>query len=182
MEQIIPFELQRFFVGDAPMLYFFEILARILIIYVYTLLLMRLTGKRGHSQLTLLELLMIIALGSAVGDVMFYPEVPILHALLVVTVIVGLEWLIAHLKRSKKWIEYFVNDRVEVIVKDGVLLKDRLRKENLSEQELYSMLREKEIEHLGQVRLACLELSGEISVFKYKEGEEKEGVSILPKI
>ncbi len=181
MENIIPFEIDRLVLGGHPALFLVEIFARIIIIYIYTLFLMRITGKRGHGQLTLLELLMIISLGSAVGDVMFYPDVPITFALVVVTVVVGLEWVSARVKLSTPWLEWLINDKPEILIKDGKILRDVLRRENLSEQELFSMLREKGVEHAGQVRRCYLELSGHISVFKYENKEVRPGESVLYK-
>jgi uncharacterized membrane protein YcaP (DUF421 family) len=44
--------------------------------------LVRWVGGRGVAQLSLIEFLLVIAPGSAVGDALFYPEVPLLHAML----------------------------------------------------------------------------------------------------
>lgn len=51
-------------------------------------LLLRWLGSRTIGQLSTIEFLLVIALGSAVGDAMFYPDVPLIHALLVVMVVV----------------------------------------------------------------------------------------------
>ena len=42
---------------------------------------LRWIGSRTIAQLSTVEFLLVIALGSAVGDSMFYAEVPLLHAL-----------------------------------------------------------------------------------------------------
>jgi uncharacterized membrane protein YcaP (DUF421 family) len=54
--------------------------------YLYALLLVRLLGKRGMGQLAPFDFVIIIALGSAVGYPMFYPDVPVLHAMAAITV------------------------------------------------------------------------------------------------
>ena len=46
------------------------------VIYAYSLLLIRWVGGRGIAQMSTVEFLLVIALGSAVGDAIFYPEVP----------------------------------------------------------------------------------------------------------
>ncbi len=83
----IPFDLARMFLGDAPPLFFLEILVRTLLIYGYTIVLIRWIGGRGVAQLSMVELLLVITLGSAVGDVTFYPDVPLLHAMAVITIV-----------------------------------------------------------------------------------------------
>ena len=85
------FDLQRILFGDAPLLFALEIALRTAIMLVYSMFLLRLLGRRGLAQLSLFEFVLIIALGSAVGDPMFYPNVPVLHGLIVITVVVLIE-------------------------------------------------------------------------------------------
>jgi uncharacterized membrane protein YcaP (DUF421 family) len=74
--------------GDEPPLFLLEIVFRTMVIYGYTMALMRWLGSRTIGQLSSIEFLLVIALGSAVGDAMFYPDVPLLHAIAVITVVV----------------------------------------------------------------------------------------------
>ena len=46
-------------------------------------------GKRGMGELSPFELVIIVALGSAVGDPMFYADVPLVHGIIVITVVVA---------------------------------------------------------------------------------------------
>ena len=87
-ETVVPFDLVRMFFGTDPALFYLEIVFRTCLIYLYALLLIRWVGGRGIAQMSTVEFLLVIALGSAVGDAMFYPEVPILHAMLVITAVV----------------------------------------------------------------------------------------------
>ena len=106
---IVPFDLQRMFVGDHPLLFHLEIVVRTLIVYGYSLVLLRWLGSRTIGQLSTIEFLLVIALGSAVGDPMFYPDVPLVHALVVVTVVVlanrGLDILVARSKIAERVID-----------------------------------------------------------------------------
>ncbi|MBN9165362.1 MAG: hypothetical protein BGO98_30195 [Myxococcales bacterium 68-20] len=63
--------------GDEPPLFLVEVALRTTIIFVYTLPLLRLLGKRGVAQLSLFQVTIIIGLGSAVGDPMFQADVPL---------------------------------------------------------------------------------------------------------
>src|SRR5215207_7709864 len=93
-----PFDFHRIFLGDAPALFLLEIVFRTLIMYTYTVILLRILGKRGMGQLSMLELAIIIAFGSAVGDPMVGAEMPILHGMTAITAVtifqIGLERLI----------------------------------------------------------------------------------------
>jgi len=55
--------------------------------YVFTLLLVRVIGKRGLTQPSPFEYMIIIVLGSAAGDPTFYPDVPLTYAMVVVVIL-----------------------------------------------------------------------------------------------
>ena len=96
-QPVIPFDLARMFLGEHPPLFYAEILVRTLLVYVYALLMIRWIGGRSVAQLSMVDLLLVIALGSAVGDATFYDDVPMLQAMLVITVIVCLNKFIDNL-------------------------------------------------------------------------------------
>ncbi len=99
----------RILFGSESPLFLFEIILRTAIVYIYALVLLRWLGSRTIGQLSTVEFLLVIALGSAVGDAMFYPDVPLIHALLVVTIVVlankGLDILIARSKTAEKMLD-----------------------------------------------------------------------------
>lgn len=172
-------DLKRMLIGDEPLLFLLEIVLRTIVIYAYTLVLLRWLGSRAIGQLSTVEFLLVIALGSAVGDAMFYPDVPLLHALVVVTLVVlankGLDVLMA---RSKK-AERAIDGKPEEAIRDGVICKSFLRSPSLSTSELFQQLREKGIEHLGQVDHAYVETDGVLTVFKAKH-DVRPGLPIVP--
>ncbi len=177
-EAVNAFDWGRMFLGDEPPLFFLEIAFRTLVVYVYALLLLRWLGSRTIGQLSTIEFLLVIALGSAVGDAMFYPDVPLLHALLVVTVVVvankGLDILIA----KNPWAERAIDGVPEEAVRDGVICRAFLESTTLSDSELFQQLRAQGVEHLGEVTHAYLETDGSLTIFKAKMS--RPGLPIVP--
>ncbi|HEY3427864.1 MAG TPA: YetF domain-containing protein [Acidimicrobiia bacterium] len=172
-------ELERIFLGDLTWIAVLEILLRTAVLYLYTLLLIRLVGKRGLGQLSPFELLIIVALGSAVGDPMFYPEVPVLSGVVVITAVVGLERVLVLLTERNQAIERVIESVPVCVVADGNLVQANLDKEDLSEHEIQMLLRLEGVENLGDVRRAYLEPTGKVSVFWYPS-KTGAGKSILP--
>jgi uncharacterized membrane protein YcaP (DUF421 family) len=179
MEPIDVLDLKRMLIGDESPLFMLEIVVRTLIVYAYALLLLRWLGSRTIGQLSTIEFLLVIALGSAVGDAMFYPDVPLVHALIVVTVVVfankGLDVLIARSKRAER----ILDGTPEEVIRDGVVCKPFLGSTTMGLSELFQELRERGIEHLGQVARAYVEADGALTVFKFK-GEPPPGLPIVP--
>ena len=173
---IQPFDWQRIFVGDAPPLFLLEIAFRTLFMYVFTLLLVRLIGKRGLTQLSPFEYMIIIVLGSAAGDPAFYPEVPLTHAMVVMIVVVSLQKILEFITERNRPLEIAVEGQVRLLVRDGQLLQAALAAEQLSESEVYAALRAEGVEFLGQVKVAYLEVSGRVSVLK--DEDKRNGLNI----
>lgn len=179
MEQLIEvFDLQRMLFGDKSPVFLLEIAVRTLIVYLYTLLLLRWLGSRTIGQLSTVEFLLVIALGSAVGDAMFYPDVPLLHALLVVTLVVGANKLLDVLISRSKRAEHLLDGIPQQAIANGVICKDFLAHTSLGVSELSQQLRHNGVEHLGQVAQAFVEADGVLTVYLAREA--RPGLPIVP--
>ncbi len=177
---IIPFDFHRIFLGDLPWIYTLEVVFRTVVIYVFALLLIRWLSRRAVGQLSLVEFLLVIALGSAVGDPMFYPDVPLLHAMIVMTVVVllnrGLDQLIARNDVAERLIE----GTPVCLVNNSLIDFQNLQRLIINRDELFQFLRIEGVEQLGEVRAAYMEQSGKISLFCFPKGQERVGLSIVP--
>ncbi len=178
-QAIIAFDLKRMLIGDEPPLFFLEIAVRTAIIYAYTLLLLRWLGSRTVGQLSTVEFLLVIALGSAVGDAMFYPDVPLLQAMLVVTVVVVANKLLDLSISKSRHAERLLDGKPREAVRDGVVARRFIDENWMSLYELFQELREEGIEHLGEVRRAYIEKDGRVTVFRHK-GDVRPGLAIVP--
>jgi len=169
---------QGMLIGDEPPIFLLEIVIRTIIIYGYTLALLRWLGSRAIGQLSTVEFLLVIALGSAVGDAMFYPDVPLLHCLLVVTIVVVANKLIDLGIARSKTIEHVIDGKPEQAVRDGVICKSFLNSSSLGTSELFQQLRENGIRQLGEVEHAIVEADGVLTVFE--TARARAGLPILP--
>ncbi len=177
---LIQSELVRIFVGEQPPLFLLEVVFRTVIMYGYMLFAARFLGKRGTGQLTVFDFIVVILLGSAVGDPMFYDDVPILHGIIVITIVVLIERVMNYFMNRHPKFEEYIESTPTRLVKDGVILDEKLESEEISRAELLMELREKGIKNVGEVECAFIEPSGRMSVFRVEEGKEKNGESTLP--
>lgn len=175
-----PLDWHRIFLGDETPLFLVEIAFRTSIIFVFTLMLLRILGKRGLTQLSLFEVTIIIGLGAAVGDPMFQDDVPLVHSMVVISVIVTLYRLFLALLRKNETFERFVSRSPSCLVEQGVVDLRKLEEERLSQEELFEILRMSGIEQLGEVKRAYLEQSGKLSVFAFPKNEVVAGLRIVP--
>src|SRR5690606_6595873 len=96
-------------IGEMPFEFLFEVIFRSAVMFIVLLLTLKFTGKRGVKQLSVFETVIIIALGSAAGDPMFYEDVGILKAFVVFAVVLFLyrsvTWLTGKYKSFEEFIE-----------------------------------------------------------------------------
>ncbi len=180
MDQITAFDWQRIFVGDEPPLFLLEIVFRIAVIWPWTMILLRWIGGRSISQLSLVEFLLVIALGSAVGDSLFVPEVPLLHAMLAILVVVCLDKAVDMTIRRYRLAKSLIDGMPIEVVRDGTILTAGLLDLKIGSLELMELLRLKGVENLGSIRRAYLEPSGQISVFP--ADPPRPGLPIVPPV
>ena len=178
MEQL--FDWNRILFNDLPAAFLLEVVLRSVIMFLVILLTLRASGKRGIRQLSIFELVLIIGLGSAAGDPMFYEDVGILPALTVFVVVILLYTGITRLADRSRRLERVMEGEPVYVVKSGQLQLNELNRTGLSQDELFSELRLLNVEHLGQVRAALVETSGELSVLFFEDSEVKPGLPIFP--
>jgi uncharacterized membrane protein YcaP (DUF421 family) len=157
-----------------------ETFLRTAIMFIVILVSLRLLGKRGVKQLSVFELVVIIGLGSAAGDPMFYKDVGIMPALAVFVMIIGFYKLITYFIGKNKAFENLVEGKPVCLIKDGAFSIENFKKETLGEDEFFAELRMQGVSQLGQIEEAIVESSGEISIFYYPDEGVKYGLPIMP--
>ncbi|MDD3005046.1 YetF domain-containing protein [Flavobacterium sp.] len=170
------------FWGDSDASFLLEISFRTVIMFFVILFSLKILGKRGVKQLSVFELVIIISLGSAAGDPMFYREVGILSALGVFVVIIICYKLITHFVFKYKVLEKVLEGEPIYLIEDGVFSLHNFNKEALGYDEFFSEMRQKGVSHLGQIDIAILEISGEISLYFYDDKDVLYGLPILPSL
>lgn len=178
MEKI--FEWDRVLLNDLPVGFLLEVLFRTSVMFIVILTSLRFTGKRGVKQLSVFEIVIIIALGSAAGDPMFYEDVGILPAICVFLVVIAFYRLVTWLTSKSKHFEELLEGKVQMLIEDGAFAIDKFDKEDIAQDEFFSELRLRSVEHLGQIKYAFLEPSGNISVYFFEDKDVKPGLPLLP--
>jgi len=156
-----------------------EVVLRTAIMFTVVVVSLSLLGKRGVKQLSIFELVVIISLGSAAGDPMFYKDVGILPAMIVFIIIVGLYSLITYFIGKNKRFENLVEGKPVRLIKNGAFSIKNFSKEAIGEDEFFAELRLQGVSQLGQIEEAIEESSGHISIFYYPDEEVKYGLPIM---
>lgn len=175
-----PFDLQRMLIDDFPFTFLLEVGLRATLAFIAVFLFLKSSGRRGIRQLSLFELVVILTLGSAAGDVSFYNDVPLLPVATVFLTLLILYRLTVFIMTKSKRFEVWIDGLPVTVIRDGLYVLESMGKLNISSNELLMELRQQGVEHLGQVRLAIVETDGDISLFFYEREQVRPGLSVLP--
>ncbi|MES2763745.1 MAG: YetF domain-containing protein [Bacteroidota bacterium] len=153
--------------GEEDWSFLLEVLLRSAIMFLVTVVALRVIGKRGIMQ-GVFEIVTIITLGSAAGDPMFYKKVGVLPGMMVFVAVVLMYRIINFFITKYKPLEYLIEGKHVRLIKEHRFDIDNFKRKELSKDEIFSDLRMTGVSHLGQVDAAYIEASGEISVFFYR--------------
>ena len=181
MDPLQAIDFFRIFIGEQTPPYYLEIMFRVIFVYLIGLLFLRAGGKRARKQLTPMNMLLVVAIGSIIGDTMFTPYLSLAYVFLIMSTVIVMQYASSRLVLNTSWFEDLVNSTPHMMIEHGAICKDSLMHENMTEDELFSELRINGVRHLGEVEYAFLELSGALSVFRYEDKKDiKVGQYILP--
>jgi uncharacterized membrane protein YcaP (DUF421 family) len=175
------FNWRSLLLGEEEWNFLPEVLFRSAIMFIVTIIALRLIGKRGIMQ-GVFELVTIITLGSAAGDPMFYKKVGLLPAILVFISIVLMYRIVNYFVARYKLFEYVIEGRHIRLIKDCRFAVENFKPHELTKDEILSDLRMKGITHLGQVESAYIEASGQMSVFFLPDEKVMYGLPVTPEL
>ncbi|KUG08300.1 YetF domain-containing protein [Solirubrum puertoriconensis] len=171
-------DIMRILQGQVPWSFLFEVVIRIVFLYLLLVVSMRLMGRRMASMLNRNEMAALVSLAAAIGVPMLAPDRGLLPALLIATVVVLTQRGIAQWARRNKSFERISQDDVSIIVEDGRLQHSAMLETLLSRERLFAELRFAGLDHLGKVKRAYMESNGSFTVLK--QPEPQPGLTLLP--
>jgi len=141
-----------------------EIVLRTAVVYIVLLLLLRLAGKRELGQMSIFDLVVVLIVANAVQNAMVGPDTSLTGGLLAAASLIALNWLIDRLGIRYAWLGRRLSSEPTMLIWNGTLQADRMRREGVTLAELEMAAREHGVETLDHVKLAVLEPDGTISI------------------
>jgi uncharacterized membrane protein YcaP (DUF421 family) len=141
-----------------------EIAAKTTVIYFFLVLGLRLLGKRELGQMNIYDLVLIIVLANAVQNSMVGNDSSLVGGLVAaVTLLVWNRIFAVALARSSK-LERTMVGNPTLILNDGKLIDDHMRREGVTRDQVLEALREHGVTRPDECKMCVLEVDGSISV------------------
>lgn len=134
-------------------------------VYLFLLLLFRISGRRSLAEMTAFDMVLLLVIGEAVGEALSGANPSFTHAFLLVSTLVVMELGFAWIKQRSPVADRLLDDVPLVVVEHGKLLKARMKRVHLDEKDILEAARATHgLESMQQVKYAVLERDGAISV------------------
>ncbi|KRW91099.1 membrane protein [Alicyclobacillus tengchongensis] len=163
-----------------------HIIIRTLISFCAMFVFARLIGKRQLSQITFFEYIVGIAIGDMAAIIPDELDAPLYHGLLPMAVYTALPIALSWVALKSKSARDFLEGHARVLIRDGKILEDNLKKERMSTDELLEHLRSKNVFKVADVEFALMESNGTVNVLVKSEQQpltpKRMGLQVPPEV
>lgn len=153
-----------------------EIALRTLVVYIFVIVLLRLTGKYELGQLNPIDLVLLLLLANAVQNAMTGPDTSLTGGVVAAATLIILSMLLSLLRERSRLFGSLLQGSPTLLAHNGKLLVAHLAKEHLSQEDVEEAIREHGIEEIKDCQDVILEVDGSISVIPKDDGSGKNPV------
>lgn len=141
-----------------------EFVVRGVVVYVFLLIFLRLTGKRQTGQFAPFDLVLLLILSNAVQNSMNAGDNSLVGGLVSATTLIVCHVALAQMTFRVRWLEHLIDGKPQVLVRDGQVNETLMHQELLSAEDLEAALRAGGCLHVHEVERATIETNGQITV------------------
>jgi uncharacterized membrane protein YcaP (DUF421 family) len=140
-----------------------EKVLRPILVYGFLVVGLRLAGKRELAQLNPFDLIVLLMLSNTVQNAIIGDDVTLVGGFIGATTLLAVNWLVVRYLYGHPGLDRIVEGAADVLVEDGHVHQDRLRRELITLSELKSAAHKQGIASLDLVERAVIEPGGTIS-------------------
>jgi uncharacterized membrane protein YcaP (DUF421 family) len=143
---------------------FFDIIIRSASVYLFMIIALRIFGKKELSQLNTADVILILLISNSVQNAMVGSDTSLWGGLAAAAVLFIINFTLKKLMYKYPKFCDFMQEKPEILIHNGTLDFKSLSKLNITSDELREAMREHGVEHFSEVKLAMLEIDGNISI------------------
>ncbi len=134
-------------------------------VYLFLLILFRLSGKRTLAEVTTFDLILTLIISEAIQQALIGSDNSLTNGLIIVVTLVGLDMLISAVKLRFPRFDRFLEGLPVTILDNGRLHREAMKREGVDEQDILQAARELQgLDRIEDLRKAVIEKTGQITV------------------
>lgn len=153
---------------------------RTLILYLVLILSIRMMGKRQIGEMEASEFVVTMLVANLAAIPMQDAGIPLYSGLMPILIVMSSELVLSGLILHSVVVRRLLCGKPVILIQEGKILQDNLRRTRVSLDELTGHLREKDVLDISTVQYAILETDGNLSVFPYpQKGRNELPITII---
>lgn len=140
-----------------------------ILMYFYLIIIIRIMGKREVGSLSIFDLAVYFTISDLITMAIVDHQIPILFTIISVAILCFLQITLAFITMKNKKIRDFIDGKKSIIIDNGNIDFEEMKKQRYTIDDLYNQIREKGMDSVTLIRWAILENSGKLSVITYKD-------------
>jgi len=157
---------------------YLNVAIRSLAVYLFMLVAIRLSGKKELSQLNTSDVVLILLISNAVQNAMVGQNTSLSGGIVAAAMLFLANYTIKKLMARSKPLHDLIASKPEVLIRHGVLFPEQLKHLDITQDELEEAMREHGVDQITDVRLAMLEMDGNISIITGNDTEHLQSRQI----
>jgi uncharacterized membrane protein YcaP (DUF421 family) len=134
-------------------------------VYLFLLLIFRLTGKRSLSQVTTFDFVLLLIISETTQQALMGEDFSLTNCFLIVITLFVADQILTFFKDKSSFMRRWTEGLPVVILEDGKPLRNRMRQSQVDEDDILEAARELQgLERLDQIKYAVLERHGGITI------------------
>ena len=146
-----------------------ELIVRSIAVYVFLILILRISGKRQIGQLAPFDLVLLLILSNAVQNSMSGGDNSLIGGLIIATTLVLINYLVGFATYKSQKLEALIEGRPQILIHNGKLYEDMMANAQMTQHELDTALRQAGYSRVSEVYAGILETRGTISIIPMKK-------------
>jgi uncharacterized membrane protein YcaP (DUF421 family) len=143
-----------------------DIVVRAVVLYLFVLFVMRVIGRRELSSLGAVDLVLLIVLGDAIQQGLTQDDYSVTGAVIAISTIAAMQVLVSYVSFRSRRVRKVLEGHPIVVIQDGKLLEQNLRRQRITADELAEEMRMQSIASFEDVQWGILESNGSVSFVK----------------
>ncbi len=135
-------------------------------IYVFLVILLRVSGKRTLSKMNAFDFVVTIAMGSTFASSITAKDFALADAFVSLFLLACLQWLVAWLTSRSSWMNRVIKSEPRILFYRGDFLMRAMQAERVAKDEILAAIRSQGIANRSEVEAVVLESAGKFSVIK----------------
>jgi uncharacterized membrane protein YcaP (DUF421 family) len=149
-----------------------DLVVRGLAIYLFLLLIFRVSGKRSLRNATTFDFVLLLIVAETTQQALVGDDASLTGACVLIVVLVGTDVFLSLVKRWSPRLDRLIEGQPLVILRNGVPLHRRMYVERIDEEDILAAAREGHgLERLEQIKRAVLERNGAISIVPRRDAD-----------